>query len=658
MRRLRPSPRIALFGSLSLALVSVLALGGCGPQPPTQSDPSALGGEADTAPGDVSEGEADFTPETKDPAPTPTPAACTKKTDGGTTSCKDEATWTGYGKTYCASIGKTVKGVTFANSCGRGQWRLATYECCDAAPPPRCISEVRTDTRTCRSADDWKREGTAFCAGKMLPLTNLTLTSTCGTMGRVGYHQAKFECCVPTPPPPPPPPGCVTEAQRSMTCKDAAVWKMDAEVLCRSKMKVVSAVSLGGACVAGGFTEAKIECCDVPTPPPPPPGCFTDTQRAMTCKAADAWKRDATALCASKMKVLSSLTLGSTCPMGGAMEARIECCDPTPPPPPPACTTEAQRSMTCKDASAWKTDADAACKSKMKTLTSLSLGGACMAGGYTEAKFECCDTPPPPPPPPGCFSDAQRSTTCKTADAWKMDATAICASKMKVLSSITLGATCPMGGAMEARFECCDTTPPPPLPPLCTLDTEISRTCKDAAAWKTDADALCKSKMKVLTNVSLEGACMAGGYTTAKIECCDAPTPPTPACTAEAQRSMTCKDASAWKTDADAACKSKMKSLTSLSLGGACMAGGYTEAKFECCDTTPTPPTPGACMPQALGDGRSCYDEAKLKSDADTLCMRLGLRTDHLSFADACGPTGPMGPTPGQWRWLKFDCCK
>ena len=69
------------------------------------------------------------------PMPPPTPM-CTKEKQGGATSCKDEKTWRSYGEAYCKMKGLVLKNTTFDTSCGRGEWRYATYECCKASPPP------------------------------------------------------------------------------------------------------------------------------------------------------------------------------------------------------------------------------------------------------------------------------------------------------------------------------------------------------------------------------------------------------------------------------------------------------------------------------------------------------------------------------------------
>ncbi|MBL9006163.1 MAG: hypothetical protein JNJ46_18060 [Myxococcales bacterium] len=429
--------------------------GGCGPKPPTPPMP---------------------------PVP-PMPPMCTKEKQGGATSCKDEKTWRSYGEAFCKMKGLSLKNVTFDTSCGRGEWRYATYECCrNTMPPPpppppgpRCTNNKAGDGRTCKDRATWRAEGAKFCASKMAILTVLTLEDRCG-MGD-NWKTAHFECCgwTPPPPPPPPPPMCVgVGAGGSGTCKSQADWKAEAERTCKSRGLSLKTINYGAGCRrpdgSPGHSDVKFECCPGTPPPPPPPMCIKQTAG-----------------------------------------------DPS----------------VCKSDVDWKAAGEAFCKSKMLTLKNITFGMACMmpmGRGFSSATFECCPgTPPPPPPPPMCikYTDGPSSTSCKTDADWKMSGERYCASKMLTLKNITFGMACPIMGARgfnSATYECCPGTPPPPPPPMCTTDlVGGAGVCRSEADWKMSAEAFCKAKGSTLRNISFGAACMSGmtrGYSEAKIECC------------------------------------------------------------------------------------------------------------------------------------------
>ena len=457
---------------------------------PAGVDPST-GTTTDPAGGDPSTGTGGCTPKPPTPPmppmPPPTPM-CTKEKQGGATSCKDEKTWRSYGEAYCKMKGLVLKNTTFDTSCGRGEWRYATYECCKASPPPpppppppgpRCTDNKAGDGRTCKDRAAWKAEGAKFCASKMAILTVLTLEDRCGTTGD-NWKTAHFECCGWTPPPPPPPPPpmmCVTAgAGGPGVCKSQADWKAEADKACMAHRMTLKNVIYGAACRrpdgTPGNSEIKYECC--PTTPPPPP-------------------------------------------------------------PPPMCITQSVSDPSvCKSEADWKTAGEAFCKSKMLTLKSVKVGAACMGPmtrGFSGATFECCPgTPPPPPPPPMCtkYTDGGTTTTCKSDGDWKMAGERYCASKMLTLKNITFGMACALMGARgfnSATYECCPgTPPPPPPPPTCTTDlVGGAGVCRSEMDWKTAAEAFCKMKGSMLKNISFGAACSSGmtrGYSEAKIECC------------------------------------------------------------------------------------------------------------------------------------------
>ncbi|HRI50847.1 MAG TPA: hypothetical protein PLW65_11750, partial [Pseudomonadota bacterium] len=358
----RSAPRRTLLPYAALLILGT-ALGGCG------LDPEDLNGSSSAV-------------QTLDGP------KCATETQGGPTSCKDEATWSAYGAMACAGKGLVLKNVSFAKSCGPGLYREATYDCCTSTtpvptptPPRMCMwAPAATPPGTCLAGDAWKKEGIAFCSSHGLQLNDLKLDRPCGVSG---YSAAQFECCTasPPPPPPPPPPMCTAQALTERSCVDDGTWKSRIEATCKAKMQTVGSVSFGAAC-AGGHLEVKFECCGPttpPPPPPPPPMCTTEVLTERSCVDDGTWKTRIEATCKAKMQSVGGVSFGAVCP-GGHLEVKFECCGPTtpPPPPPPMCTTEAIAAMTCIDDASWKTRAAGVCASRKQTLGSLSYGRACM----------------------------------------------------------------------------------------------------------------------------------------------------------------------------------------------------------------------------------------------------------------------------------------
>ena len=450
------------------------------------ADPDSSGGTSDPSTGSGGCTPKPPTPPMPPMPPTPPmPPMCTKEKQGGATSCKDERTWRSYGEAFCKMKGLTLKNVTFDTSCGRGEWRYATYECCKASPPPpppppppgpRCTNNKAGDGRTCKDRATWRAEGAKFCASKLAILTVLTLEDRCG-MGDT-WKTAHFECCgwTPPPPPPPPPPMCVgVGAGGSGACKSQVDWKAEAERTCKARGLSLKTINYGMGCRrpdgSPGHSDVKFECCPgTPPPPPPPPMCvkINDVPTTPTCRSDADWKKAGERACGAKMLTLKNVTVGM------------------------ACTAMGMR-------------------------------------GFSSATYECCPgTPPPPPPPPMCikYTESPSPTFCQSDAGWKMAGEKYCSSKMLTLKNITFGMTCSamgMRGFNSATYECCPGTPPPP-PPMCTTDlVGGAGVCRSDADWKMAAEAFCKMKGASLKNISFGATCTSGmtrGYSEAKIECC------------------------------------------------------------------------------------------------------------------------------------------
>jgi hypothetical protein len=211
-----------------------------------------------------------------DPNTTPTPPAmCFTQTEEDKTCGKNEAAWKSAGTMYCASKKASLHNITFTESCGRGYYRKATYECCAMTTPPPppppmcgCTTEKAGGPKDCRDRKDWKSEGEKVCKSKGKVLNKIEYRDSCGCDS---FRNVEFECCSsPTPPPPPPPPpSCIDQhlgGPMMPMCETEASFKMTATAACGRAMLKLGAFSVGGApCVtragAKGFSEAKFQCC-------------------------------------------------------------------------------------------------------------------------------------------------------------------------------------------------------------------------------------------------------------------------------------------------------------------------------------------------------------------------------------------------------------
>ena len=115
----------------------------------------------------------------------------------------------------------------------------------------------------------------------------------------------------------------------------------------------------------------------------------------------------------------------------------------------------------CRSAEELKLEADKLCRSQNQVLTDFGTGAACFAGGFVEAKYTCCggDLPvpmPPVPTPSGPTCEWQYlggDGSCKSYDAWKMEASAVCGHRQ--LGQIATGGRCTGDAYVEVKFECC-----------------------------------------------------------------------------------------------------------------------------------------------------------------------------------------------------------
>lgn len=287
-----------------------------------------------------------------------------------------------------------------------------------------------------------------------------------------------------------------------------------------------------------------------------------------------------------------------------------------------ACFGEALGGPTsCKPLDVWKDYAVKACENRGLSISDFAVGAECK-DGFSEVKYACCKPGPKPLPPkpgpnpgPACFGDAQGGpTSCKPAEVWTKYANELCQAKKSTITHIAFAEECTPGSFRYTKYECCDGSappPPPPPPPICKTTLLGDKTsCKPNGTWKEYAFDYCAQQKQVLADLSVDGACGPDHSTTAKVLCCDGPTPPplppqppqppqppkpeplppeppvppTPACIGDYAKAPVCTEAGDWKRIASDACAKQGLYLADLSLGAACSpSGGAYEAKYACC---------------------------------------------------------------------------
>jgi len=86
------------------------------------------------------------------PPPPQPPTSCTKRSDGGPSSCRDTATWKQYGATSCARLGLTLSEIAYGTPCGPN-FQDVVYVCCGTVAPS-CSLDIDTLGNTCKTCWD------------------------------------------------------------------------------------------------------------------------------------------------------------------------------------------------------------------------------------------------------------------------------------------------------------------------------------------------------------------------------------------------------------------------------------------------------------------------------------------------------------------------
>lgn len=242
-------------------------------------------------------------------------------------------------------------------------------------------------------------------------------------------------------------------------CRSEAEWQKVAEAACPAHGLSLVAYKTFTDCGPGRHRRVAYACCpDVaPPPPPPPPGPMCTTTKlgdGRTCVDISDWKTKATATCDALKMSLTDFKTAGDCGMNKYTAVSVTCCPSPPPPPPPMCTTtKIGDGRTCLDLPAWKTQAAATCDALKQSLSKYTPTLACgMTGLYSIVEVTCCGAVTTPM----CFSGLVGTAgTCQSQSDLKAQADAICSMKMYHLQDISYGASCGMGGSVEAKYACC-----------------------------------------------------------------------------------------------------------------------------------------------------------------------------------------------------------
>jgi hypothetical protein len=156
------------------AVLLVIALGACGEDGAAAVDPGLESGLA---------------------------ASCAPESQGGTTSCKDPMTWTGYAAADCTSRGLQLdqSSVRFTGECGTLKgYSFVSYACC---PPTLCKPTTMGGPSSCKDPATWTSYATADCASRGLKLdpSSVYFQVQCSGTAKL-FSYVDYACCGPAPP--------------------------------------------------------------------------------------------------------------------------------------------------------------------------------------------------------------------------------------------------------------------------------------------------------------------------------------------------------------------------------------------------------------------------------------------------------------------------
>lgn len=221
------------------------------------------------------------------------------------------------------------------------------------------------------------------------------------------------------------------------------------------------------------------------------------------------------------------------------------------------CVKEAETFPKCDDEGVLKARAVASCASQGLELSQLEVDDACTVGGFSSARWICCNAAGQP-------QDAGPPSTCGV-DSKDPDA--------------GLPPTC--GGAPQ--------DPDAGLPPLCFVALQGGpASCEPSATLQKEAEAQCKTKGLALVTFSTGDSCGPDMFRYAKYQCCEqvaSPPSPAPTCfSAVLGDPQTCRTNEELKQSAFDLCQTKGAMLSRASFkpcAGTTALSVFIE--FDCC---------------------------------------------------------------------------
>jgi len=126
---------------------------------------------------------------------------------------------------------------------------------------------------------------------------------------------------------------------------------------------------------------------------------------------------------------------------------------------------------------------------------------------------------------------------------------------------------------------------------------------------------------------------------------------PTPGCAAQTLQDASCMTEQGWTAAAEELCAQDARSASRLLLAGACGAGSYQVAAFECCPAGPPQPGCEGSVARMQGGASSCKDKPTWTSYAEYECGEFGMFLDEASlrFVTECEPYS--------YEAIFYDCC-
>ncbi|MFZ4434810.1 MAG: hypothetical protein ACOYOQ_16590, partial [Microthrixaceae bacterium] len=472
---------------------------------------------------------------------------CSYEKIGFDGSCLDPASLEERAWLHCEQQGARLTSFAAVEFCPDGGSLGAEIQCCregdpDQPPPPdACVTFPTGGTGECHDHAFFKEYAWKRCAEQGLQLSGYEPIAFCDDGGILDAH---VTCCGSTDPsdpnwPPTEPTSCFADKVGfDGQCVPFEYLEKYGWERCAMQGAEFQGLTAIYECDGGLAHGAEIQCCHngAPTDPTPPDACVTMPAGPIgDCQDPSAFKEHAWALCQSQGLQLTNLEPLAYCDNGGILDGLITCCgtatptDPTWPPtePPPGDTClpiPIGGSGECMDPAYLKDLGWKHCAEVGLTLQDIQLHEQCDNGGFAFAEAICCGQgntdpgdPSVPPDVGQCFEDAVGfGNECGDNGQLEEWVHEYCGQTGQVVTLFSAANDCGPGSSTIAKFQCCSTgspTPVPPSPACVSLVTTEQNVCFAPDALKMEAWQTCADQGLQLTEIGYAQNCADGTST-------------------------------------------------------------------------------------------------------------------------------------------------